>query len=91
MNPDAEVIVIGAGMSGMATAARLQARGISTLVLEAHGQVGGCAGFFRKRGFCFDVGATTLVDFEPEGVGGQFLAEIGRPFYFPDAASLPLP
>ncbi len=74
---DAEVIVIGAGITGLATAARLQARGMSTLVLEAHGQVGGCAGFFRERGFAFDVGATTLVDFEAGGVGGQFLQEIG--------------
>jgi len=77
MNP--EVIIIGGGISGMTTAARLQARGVSTLVLEAHGQVGGCAGFFTKRGFSFDVGATTLVDFEPGGVGGQFLADIGLP------------
>lgn len=74
---DADVIIIGAGMAGMATAARLQARGLQTLVLEAHGQVGGCAGFYRKRGFSFDVGATTLVDFEPGGVGGRFLHEIG--------------
>lgn len=76
---DAEVIIIGAGMAGMATAARLQARGVSTLVLEAHGQVGGCAGFWQKQGFAFDVGATTLVDFGPDGVGGQFLEEIGLP------------
>jgi C-3',4' desaturase CrtD len=76
---DAEVIVIGAGIAGMATAARLQARGVRTLLLEAHGQAGGCAGFFRKQGFSFDVGATTLVDFEPGGVGGQFLDEIGLP------------
>jgi C-3',4' desaturase CrtD len=74
---NAEVIIIGAGIAGMATAARLQARGIATLVLEAHGQVGGCAGFFRERDFSFDVGATTLVDFEAGGVGGQFLNEIG--------------
>jgi C-3',4' desaturase CrtD len=74
-----EIIILGGGISGMATAARLQARGISTLVLEAHGQVGGCAGFFRQQGFSFDVGATTLVDFEPGGVGGQFLTEIGLP------------
>src|SRR5262245_30644195 len=64
-------------MAGMATATRLQARGLATLTLEAHGQAGGCAGFFRQRGFVFDVGATTLVDFEPGGVGGQWLAEIG--------------
>jgi C-3',4' desaturase CrtD len=74
-----DVIIIGAGMAGMAAAARLQARGVQTLVLEAHGQIGGCAGFFCKRGFSFDVGATTLVDFGPGGVGGRFLDEIGLP------------
>jgi C-3',4' desaturase CrtD len=72
-----DVAVIGAGMAGMATAARLQACGLSTIVFEAHGQVGGCAGFFRRRGFAFDVGATTLVDFEPGGVGGELLTAIG--------------
>src|SRR5947209_16164407 len=72
------VAVIGAGVAGMAVAARLQARGLFTVVFEAHGQPGGCAGYFRRRGFAFDVGATTLVDFR-EGVGGQLLAEVGMP------------
>src|SRR5215470_19670280 len=72
-----DVAIIGAGMAGMATAARLQAKGLHTIVLEAHGQPGGCAGFFRRRGFTFDVGATTLVDFEPGGVGGELLESIG--------------
>src|ERR1700722_17758244 len=72
-----DVAVIGGGFAGMACAARLQARGLSTVVLEAHGQPGGCAGFFRRRGFAFDVGATTLVDFEPNGVGGELLESIG--------------
>ncbi len=72
-----DVAVIGGGIAGMATAARLQARGVSTVVFEAHGQPGGCAGFFRRRGFAFDVGATTLVDFQPGGVGGELLSAIG--------------
>ncbi|MBL8795140.1 MAG: FAD-dependent oxidoreductase [Planctomycetia bacterium] len=72
-----DVAIIGAGIAGMATAARLQARGLRTIVFEAHGQPGGCAGFFRRRGFAFDVGATTLVDFEPGGVGGELLTDIG--------------
>jgi C-3',4' desaturase CrtD len=74
-----DVAVIGAGIAGMATAARLQARGLSTIVFEAHGQPGGCAGYFRRRGFAFDVGATTLVDFEPGGVGGELLESVGLP------------
>src|SRR6266487_7136898 len=74
-----DLAVIGGGIAGMATAARLQARGLSTAVFEAHGQVGGCAGFFRRKGFAFDVGATTLVDFEPGGVGAELLEGIGLP------------
>ncbi len=82
-----DVAVIGGGVAGMATAARLQAGGLSTIVLEAHGQPGGCAGFFRRNGFAFDVGATTLVDFEPGGVGGELLAQIRMPH--PPAEALP--
>ncbi len=72
-----DVVVVGGGMAGMATAARLQARGLRTVVCESHSKIGGCAGYFRRRGFSFDVGATTLVDFEPGGVGHDLLAEIG--------------
>lgn len=72
-----DVAIVGAGISGMACALRLQAAGISTITFEAHGQPGGCAGFFRRRGFAFDVGATTLVDFEAGGVGGEFLEQVG--------------
>src|SRR5271166_3168557 len=74
-----DVAIVGAGIAGMTTAARLQARGLATIVLESHGQPGGCAGFFRRKGFSFDVGATTLVDFEAGGVGGELLASVGIP------------
>src|SRR6516165_3433905 len=74
-----DIAIVGGGMAGMATALRLQARALSTVVIEAHGQPGGCAGFFRRRGFSFDVGATTLVDFEPGGIGGELLESIGMP------------
>src|SRR5262249_28314647 len=74
-----EVAVIGAGVAGLCTAARLQPRGLSTIVFEAHGSPGGCAGYFRRRGVAFDVGATALADFEPGGVGGEMLDAIGLP------------
>src|SRR5579872_1128305 len=74
-----DVAIIGGGIAGFATAARLQALGLSTCIFEAHGQPGGCAGFYRRKGFAFDVGATTLVDFEPGGVGGELLQAIGMP------------
>ncbi len=61
----------------MATAARLAVRGQRVVVLEAHRAIGGCCGYFRRCGFAFDVGCTTLVDYRPEGVGGRLMAEIG--------------
>lgn len=74
-----DVAIIGAGIAGMATATRLQKQGFSTIIFEAHGQPGGCAGFYRRKGFSFDVGATTLVDFAPGGVGAEWLESIGMP------------
>ena len=71
--------IVGGGLAGFATALRLQAQGLSTVVFEAHGHVGGCAGYWTHRGFSFDVGATTLVDFEPGGVGGELLDTVGAP------------
>lgn len=71
----------------MATAARLQARGFATAVLESHATIGGCAGYFTRSGFSFDVGATTLVDFQPEGIGGELLRAVGMP----DLVEEPLP
>lgn len=74
-----DIAIIGGGISGFSVAHRLQAKGNQTIILEKHGQPGGCAGFFSRRGFNFDVGATTLVDFVPEGVGGKYFEEVGMP------------
>ena len=71
-----DVAIFGGGISGFSTALRLQNKGFNTVVFEAHGQLGGCAGFFSKKGFSFDVGATTLVDFVDGGVGGNFFNDI---------------
>lgn len=59
-----DVIVIGAGYAGLSCAALLQQAGMRVTLLEAHSTLGGCASFFRKGKFTFDVGATTLSGFE---------------------------
>lgn len=74
-----DVAVFGAGISGFSSAMRLQKYNLRTLVFESHTQIGGCAGYFSKRKFSFDVGATTLVDFVEGGVGGNFFSDIGLP------------
>src|SRR5690348_10041034 len=72
-----DVSIIGGGIGGFSTAARLQSRGLKTCVIEAHSTLGGSAGYYERNGFSFDVGATTFVDFEHGGVGHDLLQEIG--------------
>jgi C-3',4' desaturase CrtD len=76
MTKEYDIAIFGGGISGFSAALRLQNKGYKTVVFESHGQLGGCAGFFTKKGFSFDVGATTLVDFIEGGVGGKFFKDI---------------
>lgn len=69
-------IVIGAGFGGLAIASLLQKRGIHTILLEAHSVVGGCASFFRRKNFIFDVGATTLSGVLPHQPIGRLFKEL---------------
>ncbi|WP_129633099.1 FAD-dependent oxidoreductase [Candidatus Oscillochloris fontis] len=67
-----DLIVIGAGIGGLTTAALLAHAGRRVLVLEAHIEPGGCASsFLRKRPdgshYVFDVGATLFGGFQPGG------------------------
>jgi len=61
------VVVIGAGIGGLTTAALLARYGLDVTVLEAHIYPGGCAGTFYHQGFYFDAGATLAGGFYPGG------------------------
>jgi phytoene desaturase len=56
----ARVVVIGAGMGGLAAAARLGALGHQVTVLEQAAVIGGKLGRFERDGFCFDTGPSLL-------------------------------
>ena len=45
------IVVIGAGIGGLTTAAVLAKAGLQVTVLEAHIYPGGCAGTFYHQGF----------------------------------------
>ncbi|KAH8030816.1 hypothetical protein HPB51_011860 [Rhipicephalus microplus] len=61
-----KVIVIGAGISGLAAAQQLQQFGMEVLVLEARDRVGGRIATFRKGGYVADLGAMVVT-----GLGGN--------------------
>ncbi|WP_084718388.1 phytoene desaturase family protein [Streptacidiphilus carbonis] len=56
----ARIVVIGAGMGGLAAAARLATVGHRVTVCEAGDIHGGMVGQFRREGFGFDTGPTLL-------------------------------
>lgn len=61
------IVVVGAGLGGLSTAAALAYAGLDVTVLEAHVYAGGCAGTFYHQGYRFDAGATLAGGFYPGG------------------------
>jgi len=63
-----DAVVIGAGVAGLTAAAILSERGLRTCVVERHNVPGGCASFYQRDGYRFDVGATLVGGFGSRGV-----------------------
>ena len=69
------VVVVGAGVGGMAAAAQLAKDGFSVTVVERNDQVGGRARSWRKDGYTFDLGPSWYL--MPE-VFERFFAQFGK-------------
>lgn len=63
-----DVVVVGAGIAGLTAAALLTQNGARVQVVERHTLPGGCASFYLRAGYRFDVGATLVSGFGRRGV-----------------------
>ncbi len=75
-----DLIVVGGGIGGLASAALAQRAGLRCALLEAHTKLGGCAGYFGRGPYHFDAGATALMGLGAGEPLGDLLAAIGADF-----------
>ncbi|HYX41423.1 MAG TPA: FAD-dependent oxidoreductase [Pyrinomonadaceae bacterium] len=71
-----EVVVVGAGVGGLTTAALLAARGVSVCVLEKEARAGGCATPFAHGGYEFEPGAGLYACWQPDEIHARVFAEL---------------
>ncbi len=64
---ECEVIVVGAGIGGLTTAALLAARGVDVCVFERQSEVGGCIANFAHLGYTFEPTCGLYSGWEPRG------------------------
>ncbi len=73
-----DVVIIGAGMSGLAAGIRLAHFGQKVCVFERHYAPGGLNSFYRLDGRSYDVGLHAMTNYVPAGARGTPLAKLLR-------------
>lgn len=68
-----DVVVIGAGLSGLAAGVRASLMGKRTLILEQHNAPGGLNSFYSFNGRKYDVGLHAMTNFRAPKVHGPLL------------------
>ena len=89
----ARIVIVGAGLSGLACARALTARGVEAVVLEADDAVGGRVRTQRQDGFLIDRGFQVLLTAYPEAQAVFDYDALRLGAFAPGAgfSSLPLP
>ena len=73
-----DVVIIGAGMSGLAAGIRLAHFGKSVCIFERHNAIGGLNSFYSIDGRKYDVGLHAMTNFVKPGVRGTPLTKLLR-------------
>ena len=76
---NSEIIVVGAGIAGLTSAAILSKFGFKVTLIESHSQSGGCAGTFKRKNYIFDVGATQVAGLENGGIHSKIFEYLNIP------------
>ncbi len=71
-----EVIVVGAGVGGLTTAALLAARGVNVCVLEKEPAGGGCATTFERFGYTFETTAGLYAGWGADDIHARVFSEL---------------
>jgi len=75
---DYDVVIIGAGMSGLAAGIRLAYYEKKVCILERHYRVGGLNSFYSRDGHKFDVGLHAMTNYVPKGTKSTPLPKLLR-------------
>ena len=62
-----DAVIVGGGMGGLTTAAKLVEKGAKVLVLEKYLVPGGSAAHYKRAGYTFDVGSSMMFGFGDAG------------------------
>jgi phytoene dehydrogenase-like protein len=74
---ECEVIVVGAGIGGLTTAALLAKRGMDVCLFERQSSVGGCVANFAHLGYTFEPTAGLYSGWEAGGIYKRLFGELG--------------
>lgn len=79
--PHYDVVIIGGGLAGMASALQLQAKGVKDiLILEKHNMPGGLATDYVRNGFEMEASLHEMMSIDPKNARlkvGRFFDEMG--------------
>jgi oxygen-dependent protoporphyrinogen oxidase len=75
MTAECDVLVVGAGISGLTTAFQLTRRGLAVEVIDASPRAGGVIGSERRNGILYERGPNSILDTGP--FINELLAELG--------------
>ncbi len=75
---DYDVLIIGAGMSGLAAGIRLAYYDKKVCILERHYRIGGLNSFYSRDGHKFDVGLHAMTNYVPKGTKSAPLPKLLR-------------